>query len=94
MEYTSGGLTPGDAYLWQLGEDGLPSAWRMWTSNLPRGGMRASWESWVELATGARVATRHELALGRVDITDLDGAATLGELEPGPDPFAALLTER
>ena len=91
VEYTSGGLTPGDAYLWIVDRDGLPVAWKMWTSNLPKGGMRASWEDWVTLATGARVATRHKLALGKVEISDLAGAATLAELEPGTDPFAALL---
>ena len=47
-----------------------------------------------ELATGARIATHHDLALGKVDIGDLAGAATLEELEPGPDPFAALLSGR
>ena len=91
VEYTTGGLTPGDAYLWLPGADGLPTAWRMWTSNLPKGGVRASWEGWTELSTGALVATRHKLALGRVEIGNLAGAATLAELEPGPDPFAALL---
>ena len=90
VEYTAGGLTPGDAYLWLLGADDLPIAWKMWTSNLPKGGVKASWEGWVELATGARIATLHKLALGKVTIEDLAGAATLAELEPGPDPFAAL----
>ena len=94
VEYTSGGLTPGDAYLWLPGPDDLPTAWRMWTSNLPKGGMRASWESWVELETGARVSTFHKLALGRVEIGDPAGAATLEELEPGSDPFAPLLAGR
>jgi hypothetical protein len=91
VEYTSGGLTPGDAYLWRLGPDDLPVSWKMWTSNLPKGGTRASWESWVELETGARIATRHKLALGSVEIGDLAGAANLALLEPGADPFAALL---
>ena len=91
VEYTSGGLTPGDAYLWIPGANGLPVAWKMWTSNLPRGGVRASWEGWVTLATGARVATTHKLALGKVAIDGLAGAATLAELEPGTDPFAALV---
>ena len=93
VEYTSGGLTPGDAYLWLPGPDGLPTAWRMWTSSLPKGGLRASWESWVELDTGALIATFHKLPLGGVEIGDPAGAATLAELEPGPDPFAALLAD-
>ena len=91
VEYTSGGATPGDAYLWLVGPDGLPVRWKMWTSNIPIGGARASWEGWIELATGARVATAHKLAIGRVDLEDVAGAATLEELEPGPDPFAALI---
>ncbi len=91
VQYTTGGLTPGDAYLWLLGADDLPVSWKMWTSNLPKGGTRASWESWVELGTGARIATTHKLALGSVTIGDLAGAANLVELEPGADPFAALL---
>lgn len=93
VDYTSGGLTPGDAYLWIPGAEGLPASWRMWTSSLPKGGVRASWEGWTELDTGARIATFHKLALGSVTIGGIAGAATLGELEPGPDPFAALLAK-
>jgi hypothetical protein len=92
VTYSSGGLTPGDAYLWILEEDGLPRAWRMWVSIIPVGGVEVSWERWVTLETGARIATRHEGPLGLAfEITDLAAAATLGELEPGADPFAALV---
>ena len=65
----------------------------MWTSNLPKGGIRATWESWTEMATGARIATVHNLPLGKVEIGNLAGGATLDEIEPGPDPFAALLAD-
>lgn len=90
VQYSSGGVTPGDAYLWILGPDDLPTRWKMWTSNLPIGGMEATWEGWTELASGALVATKHKLALARVDLTDVAGTASLEELEPGPDPFERL----
>ena len=61
VEYTSGGVTPGDAYLWELNAGGLPVAYRMWTSLVPVGGVRATWEGYVALPSGARVATRHAL---------------------------------
>jgi hypothetical protein len=94
VSYSSGGVTPGDAYLWILGPDGLPKAWRMWVSVLPGfGGARITWEGWQELATGARVSTVHR-ALGLpFTIDDVAGAETLEALEPGPDPFASLVSK-
>src|SRR5262249_41213824 len=34
IHYSSGGLTPGDSYLWLLRQDARPRAWRMWASAL------------------------------------------------------------
>jgi hypothetical protein len=62
----------------------------MWVSVLPIKGLRATWEGFVPLSTGARVATRHHIGPAPVTIDDLAGAATLAELEPGADPFARL----
>lgn len=94
VAYSSGGLTPGDAYLWFLGDDGTPVRFRLWVSILPIGGVDATWEGWVTLATGARISTRHRGPLGMVlELTDVEGAATLEELEPGPDPFAPLFED-
>jgi hypothetical protein len=90
VSYSSGGLTPGDAYLWLLDPDGTPSAWRMWVSVIPVGGVRASWEGWTTLATGARVSTRHQMGPATLELTEVAGASTLAELAPGPDPFAPL----
>jgi hypothetical protein len=91
ITYSSGGVTPGDAYLWIPGEGDLPVAGKMWVSVFPIGGVRASWDEWITLSTGAKVATHHELGPFTLELRDIEGAATLAELEPGPDPFAALL---
>lgn len=89
VQYESGGLTPGDAYLWILGPDDLPVAWRMWVSVIPIGGARASWEGWITLPTGAKVATSHDMGPMTLSLTEVRGAATLAELE-SPDPFLPL----
>ncbi|MEM1418055.1 MAG: hypothetical protein AAGH15_24375 [Myxococcota bacterium] len=90
VSYASGGVTPGDAYLWELGTDGKPTRWRMWVQILPVGGVPASWDGWEALPTGAVIATRHALGPVTLEITDLEGAETLGELTGGRDPFFRL----
>jgi len=91
VTFSSGGATPGDSYAIFVDDDGLPRAWRMWVSVLPVGGLQTSWEEWVTLPTGAKAATRHAVgSYGKTLIEDLAAAPTLGELAPGPDPFAGL----
>jgi hypothetical protein len=49
VTYSSGGLTPGDSYLWIINEKGFPIAWKLWTSNIPIGGLELSWDGWVNM---------------------------------------------
>jgi hypothetical protein len=91
ISYASGGVTPGDAYLWHLDESGRPTSWQMWVSIIPIGGASATWDEWVQVSTGAWVSTRHQMGPMDVRITNLEAAETLAELEPGPDPFGPML---
>jgi len=92
VEYGQGGVTPGDAYWWQLDpETGRPVAWRMWVSVIPIGGLRTTWDGWVQLPTGAWIATSHDLGPVRLRITDLTGGASLASLGYDEDPFEPLL---
>lgn len=92
VAYSSGGVTPGDAYLWELDERQRPVAWRMWVKIIPVGGLRLTWEEWTELPTGAWIARTHK---GPFDLTlrldPLEGAETLEGLVGDADPFAPLL---
>lgn len=89
VTYNSGGVTPGDSYLWQLDDGYRPMAWKIWASILPFGGMRFSWEQWTTLETGVFIATFHS---GIVDIyiNNVRGKSTLGELTGGIDIFTPL----
>lgn len=92
VTYTSGGVTPGDSYLWIPGPDGLPEAWRMWVRIIPIGGIETTWEGWVDLSTGAKISTQHSAAGHRMTfITDLAGGQSLEALGLDPalfDPLA------
>ena len=91
ITYTSGGVTPGDSYLWRADETGLPYSWQMWVSILPIGGLEFSWEKWITLSTGAKIATYHRGKFVDTYLSDVKAARTLKELVPEEDPFAALL---
>lgn len=90
ISFSEGGVTPGDAYVFRIGEDGLPTAWRMWVGIIPTGGLVATWEDWITLPGGAKVSTRHE-GLAKLELTDVQTASTAAGLAGGADPFAPLL---
>jgi hypothetical protein len=89
LSYSSGGLTPGDAYLWIGDPSSPPRAWKMWVSILPIGGVECTWDRWQTLATGAKVSTRHDCGFFVLELTDVEGAVDVVTLE-GEEPFAAL----
>ncbi len=87
--YNSGGVTPGDSYLWILDENNRPKAWKLWVSIIPVKGMEFSWDNWVQLSTGAWISTLHRGALD-IKITDPKGYASLGDMNGGVDMFLPL----
>lgn len=93
VSYASGGLTPGDAYLWFSEPDGTPRAWRMWVSIIPVGGVNVGWGGWKTLRTGARVSTVHRGPFGiTLRLTSVQGARRLMDLVGRDDPFSAILS--
>lgn len=90
VSYTSGGVTPGDSYLWILDENGMPKHWKMWVKIIPVGGMEFSWEKWETLATGAKIATFHTSSALDLDISNLKGGTNLKAMGLNQDPFQGL----
>jgi hypothetical protein len=92
VSYSSGGATPGDAYLWILDDNFRPTSWKIWVSIIPIGGVTFTWEDWIKTETGAWVATRHD-GLISVPIADVKTADSLGGLM-GEDIFEPLINSR
>jgi hypothetical protein len=82
ITYASGGVTPGDSYLWILDENGLPIAWKMWVKIIPIGGVYTSWEDWKTLENGVKIAQNHMLAgKANIPITKLKTGQSLSDFE-------------
>jgi hypothetical protein len=95
ITYGSGGVTPGDSYVWFVDDDGRPTSVRMWVSVLPIKGIEFTWDGWVTLPTGAKVATNHastgvDHAVFMNKVEGAVDAATLGV----DDKFAKLVARR
>ena len=71
VTYTSGGSTPGDAYLWHLDQNNFPKSFQMWTSILPIDGFPSSWDNWTTTKTGAKLPTFHKLGFLGLEITGI-----------------------
>lgn len=64
VHYQSGGVTPGDSYLWVLDDSFRPKYWRMWVDIVPVPGLKFSWENWQEY-NGVWIAGNHD---GLIDV--------------------------
>ena len=89
LEYASGGVTPGDSYLWILDDQNVPSGWKMWTQILPVKGAYTSWEGW-ETMMGAKLSTKHKLAGKEVSMKGVRVGKNWAEFGYETDPFATL----
>lgn len=69
--YTSGGVTPGDAYLWFVNEQGLPDSVRMFVSDeSPDTGFVVTWENYADL-NGLQIAQTHRMGERDISISGL-----------------------
>lgn len=89
IKYESGGVTPGDTYVWIMDENGLPVAWKMWVKIIPIGGVETSWGDWITLSTGSKIAQTHVFSPGpTMKLTNIKGGMNWAAMGEGSDPFA------
>ena len=86
VTYSSGGVTPGDSYLWILDEDGTPSAWKMWASILPIGGLSYTWDNWKTYNYNVKLSSSHE-GIMDVNLSNIEVSDNVANLNKGIDPF-------
>jgi len=89
VSYSSGGVTPGDAYVWLLDESYRPTSWKMWVSIIPIGGLEVPWSTWLTTETGAEICNLHESVMN-LELTDIHTTFDLKDLTGDSDPFDEL----
>jgi hypothetical protein len=87
VSYASGGVTPGDSYLWFLDKSGVPKSYKLWVKILPIGGIEATWDNWTKTKTGANIATSHKLGPMTIIVENLKTGMNLQEAAVKTDLF-------
>lgn len=90
VTYNSGGTTPGDSYLWLVDDNYVPTAWRMWVSIIPVGGLETSWEDWTVFPNGVKIAKKHK-TLFDVKLENVKIGKSIEEINNGVNPFTDLI---
>lgn len=91
VEYLSGGVTPGDKYLWLLDETFKPIGYKLWVKIIPIGGMYFSWDEWITLKDGAKLATLHKSSIKDFGINKIREGKSYIDFGFSNDPFLELL---
>jgi len=71
ITHTSGGVTPGDSYLWYFDENLIPTHFELWVSIIPIKGISATWSSWVS-KQDVLFSTVHQLGPLEITIDNLE----------------------
>ncbi|MFT6807578.1 MAG: hypothetical protein ACJA01_000798 [Saprospiraceae bacterium] len=89
VTYESGGVTPGDSYLWFLDDAGMPTGYKMWVSIIPIGGIYTSWEDWITVPGGAKIAQQHQgnISALKIPITDVKAGFSWSDLGYSTSPI-------
>lgn len=92
VTYTTGGVTPGDSYLWKMDAEGLPTSFQLWVKIIPIGGLEFAFADWIELPTGAMLAATHGGGAFKMGISGIKSAQTYQDLGLEEELFERLTT--
>jgi hypothetical protein len=90
VAYESGGVTPGDTYLWLLDKNNRPLGFKIWVEILPVKGLFASWENWQSFDPGFELATHHKISFLDFDIKGIQTGNSFRDFGYEMDPFVDL----
>lgn len=87
VTYNSGGVTPGDVYLWRTNKNFLPTSIQMWTQKIPVDGIQVSWENYKRVSGQAKIATAHKFGPLNLKVSNLEVGNSMQDLKLKSNPF-------
>lgn len=90
VSYASGGVTPGDSYLWILDKNAQPIGYKMWVKIIPIGGVYSTWSKWIQSKTGVLLATEHQFGPLNLKMTNIATGQNLSDMGLKNDLFAEI----
>ncbi len=87
VSYDSGGVTPGDSYLWILDNNNVPIGYKMWVSIIPIGGLYATWADWNSYTDGLRLSSSHDLKIFNLVLSNIKTGKSWSELGFNDNPI-------
>lgn len=91
LNYTEGGVTPGDSFLWRVNAKGMPQGVRIWSEEMSiLKGVEIQFSGWRKLKTGLKVSTIRTLGSMSIEINVQADFSLKQFIGSNKDPFAAL----
>lgn len=87
VRYTSGGVTPGDTYLWRTDENFMPTSIQMWTDKIPIDGLQVTWEEYKTVSGRSKIALSHKFGPLNLKVKHLEVGNTMQDLKLENNPF-------
>jgi hypothetical protein len=87
VSYESGGVTPGDSYLWILDKNNQIIGFQLWVKILPIKGAYASWNDWKNYNGGIKLADTRKLSIVTIPISGFKIGESFKDFGYSEDPF-------
>ena len=87
VSYQSGGVTPGDSYLWVLDESNQIKGFQLWVKILPVKGAFASWSDWKYFDNQIKLAETRKFSFITIPISDFKTGNSFVDFGFSENPF-------
>ena len=68
----------------------MPQSYEMYVKIIPVKGLSATWENWISLPTGTKLASTHNIAGSELSLSPIKGGMNLADIDLDSDIWAEI----